>query len=123
MHTQGLAAAVVRGDLEAVAVLSSTLIDNAVKYSDYGGNVRIGIHIEDARTELRIEDSGPGIPDAERERVFDRFYRRSDALVSGNGLGLAIAKEIATRCGALIALGSSADLGGLKASVYFSTTD
>jgi len=123
MHTQGLAAAVVRGDLEAVAVLSSTLIDNAVKYSDYGGNVRIGIHVEDTRTELRIEDSGPGIPDAERERVFDRFYRRSDALVSGNGLGLAIAKEIATRCGALIALGSSADLGGLKASVYFSTTD
>jgi two-component system OmpR family sensor kinase len=123
VHTQGLAETVVRGDLEAVAVLSSTLIDNAVKYSDYGGKVRIGIHVEDARTELRIEDSGPGIPQDERERVFDRFYRRRDVLASGNGLGLAIAKDIATRCGALIALGSSADLGGLKASVYFATTD
>ena len=121
METQGLTETVVRGDLEAVAVLSSTLIDNAVKYSDYGGNVRVGIHVENARTELRVEDSGPGIPKDERERVFDRFYRRHDVLASGNGLGLAIAKEIATRCGALIALGSSADLGGLKASVYFSS--
>jgi len=107
------------GNPEAVAILSSTLIDNAIKYNALGGKVRIGIHGQPMRAELRIEDSGPGIPAEDRERVFDRFYRRRDALASGSGLGLAIAREIATRCDADIVLGESADLGGLKASVYF----
>jgi two-component system, OmpR family, sensor kinase len=123
IETKGLEETMVRGNLEAAAILCSTLIDNAVKYSDYGGNVRIGIHGEDSHTELRIEDSGPGIPVEDRDRVFDRFYRRRDALASGSGLGLAIAKEIATRCGARVALGSSNDLRGLQAGVYFVTSD
>jgi two-component system OmpR family sensor kinase len=109
----------VRGSPEAVAILASTLIDNAVKYNNHGGQVRIGIHGQSSRAELRIEDSGPGIPVEDRERVFDRFYRRRDALAGGSGLGLAIAKEIAARCDATIALGESDDLGGLKASVHF----
>jgi two-component system, OmpR family, sensor kinase len=109
----------VRGNSEAVAILSSTLIDNAVKYTTHGGKVRIGIYGQRLRAELRIEDSGPGIPVEDRERVFDRFYRRRDALASGSGLGLAIAKQIAARCDATIVLGESLDLGGLKASVYF----
>jgi two-component system OmpR family sensor kinase len=108
----------IRGNEEAVAILSSTLIDNAVKYADRMGTVRIAIHAG-ARPELRIEDSGPGIPDEDRERVFDRFYRRRDALASGSGLGLAIAKQIALRCDASIVLGVSEDLGGLKVSVFF----
>jgi signal transduction histidine kinase len=123
IDTKGLDETMVRGNLEAAAILCSTLIDNAVKYSDYGGNVRIGIHVEDSHTEFRIEDSGPGIPVEDRDRVFDRFYRRRDALASGSGLGLAIAKEIATRCGARVALGSSNDLRGLQAGVYFVTSD
>lgn len=113
---------VVRGNPEAVAILSSTLIDNAVKYTDHGGRVRIGIYGKQSGAELRIEDSGPGIPVEDRERVFDRFYRRRDALAAGSGLGLAIAKQIASRCDATIVLGSSDDLGGLQASVYFAPT-
>jgi two-component system OmpR family sensor kinase len=109
----------VRGNPEAVAIMSSNLIDNAVKYTDHGGRVRIGIYGGQSRAELRIEDSGAGIPVEDRERVFDRFYRRRDTLAGGSGLGLAIAKEIAARCDATIVLGSSDDLGGLKASVYF----
>ena len=108
----------VRGDAEAIAILSSTLIDNAVKYTDRAGRVRIGIHAL-PRAELRVEDSGPGIPVEDRERVFDRFYRRRDARAGGSGLGLAIARQIAARCHANIVLGCSEELGGLKVSVYF----
>jgi two-component system OmpR family sensor kinase len=111
---------VVRGNAEAVSILSSTLIDNAVKYTERGGRIRVGVHVG-SRPELSIEDSGPGIPADDRDRVFDRFYRRRDALGSGSGLGLAIAKEIATRCSATIVLGSSEELGGLKVSVFFAS--
>ena len=108
----------VRGNAEAVSILSSTLIDNAVKYTPRGGTVRIATQ-QGEQPELRIEDSGPGIPAEDRERVFDRFYRRRDALASGSGLGLAIAKEIASRCAASITLGTSQDLGGLMVRVVF----
>ena len=68
---------------------------------------------------LEIEDSGPGIPAEERERVFDRFYRRPGDRASCNGLGLAIAREIAIRHGAVITLLSSLALEGLCARVTF----
>jgi len=64
---------------------------------------------------LVVEDSGPGIAVAERERVFDRFYRSADAQqASGSGLGLAIVKAIAERHGARLTLGEAAALGGLR---------
>jgi two-component system, OmpR family, sensor kinase len=118
VETGELSEVAIRGNEEAVAILSSTLIDNAVKYADRMGTVRVAVH-EGPRPELRIEDSGPGIPEEDRARVFDRFYRRRDALASGSGLGLAIAKEIASRCNATITLGTSEDLGGLRVSVFF----
>jgi len=66
-----------------------------------------------------VEDSGPGIPLDERERVFDRFYRIAGSEASGSGLGLAIIKAIAERHGATLALGKSERLGGLAATVTF----
>jgi len=69
-----------------------------------------------------IEDSGPGIPTDERERVFDRFYRRTGNTASGSGLGLAIVRDIATRLGAEITLHTSSTLGGLLARVEFAAT-
>jgi two-component system OmpR family sensor kinase len=68
---------------------------------------------------LTVDDSGPGIPDTERERVFDRFYRASDATGVGSGLGLAIVKAIADRHGATILLDRSPTLGGLRVQVIF----
>jgi two-component system OmpR family sensor kinase len=65
------------------------------------------------------EDSGPGIPEDERERVFDRFYRVAGSEVGGSGLGLAIIKAIAERHGATLTLGRSERLGGLMAVVAF----
>jgi signal transduction histidine kinase len=65
---------------------------------------------------LRVDDSGPGIPADERERVFARFYRRDGGDTSGSGLGLAIVRAIADRHGARVELGE-APLGGLRVEV------
>ncbi len=67
---------------------------------------------------LEVTDNGPGIAPADRERVFDRFYRRAAAQENGTGLGLAIVKAIAERHGASVAL-SDAPGGGLRATVSF----
>jgi two-component system OmpR family sensor kinase len=113
--------AVVRGNEEALSILVSNLIDNSIKYTERDGRLLISLRPASTGAELKIEDSGPGIPVEERERVFDRFYRRRDTMVTGNGLGLAIAKEIAVRHGASIVLDSSEALGGLSARVLFHT--
>ena len=70
------------------------------------------------RGTLQVDDSGPGIPPAERERAFDRFYRRDGSPEGGSGLGLAIVKAIAGRHGAAVTLGES-PLGGLRVAVSF----
>jgi two-component system, OmpR family, sensor kinase len=109
----------VRGQPEPLRILLRNLLDNAVKYTPDGGQVDIAVAMPQGAASLAVEDSGPGIPEAERERVFDRFYRTPDARASGSGLGLAIVKAIAGRHGATVLLGSSAKLGGLKAEVQF----
>jgi two-component system OmpR family sensor kinase len=113
--------AVVLGNEEALSILVSNLIDNSIKYTEREGRLLISLRPASTGAELTIEDSGPGIPVEERVRVFDRFYRRRDTVVTGNGLGLAIAKEIAIRHGASIVLESSEALGGLSARVLFHT--
>jgi signal transduction histidine kinase len=67
---------------------------------------------------LQIDDAGPGIPPPERERVFDRFYRRAANDEAGSGLGLAIVRSVAAMHGASVALGDS-PLGGLRVRVRF----
>jgi signal transduction histidine kinase len=67
---------------------------------------------------LEVTDTGPGIPQADRERVFDRFYRRAAAQENGTGLGLAIVKAIAARHGAHVILDEAAG-GGVHAAVSF----
>jgi two-component system OmpR family sensor kinase/two-component system sensor histidine kinase QseC len=74
--------------------------------------------VADGRVQLQVDDSGPGIPAAERERVFDRFYRRADAGETGTGLGLAIVRSVAQRHGADIELGDS-PIGGLRITLRF----
>jgi len=107
------------GHEDALATMVSNLVENAIKYTDIDGTVRVHLRHSGERVLLEIEDSGPGIPPPERERVFDRFYRRSGNTTSGSGLGLAIAREIAARHAAAITLESSNSLGGLNACVSF----
>lgn len=108
------AATTVAGDAEALRVLLRNLLDNAVKYTPAGGRVDVAMRRQGEWVWIDIEDSGPGIGEAERERVFDRFYRVPGAAAAGNGLGLAIVKAIAEAHGATLALGRSAHLGGLR---------
>lgn len=77
--------------------LISNLIDNAIRYTPLGRSVtvRTAINKEQALALLEVEDNGPGIPLAEREHVFERFYRILGSDVQGSGLGLAIVREIA----------------------------
>ena len=77
--------------------LLTNLVDNAVRYTPQGGCVtlRCGHMLEDRRPFLEVEDDGPGVPVAERGRVLERFYRVPGTGGEGNGLGMAIADEIA----------------------------
>ena len=97
------------------------LLDNALKYTPEHGQVAVHLERQDDSLTLSVHDSGPGIAPQERQRVFERFFRSADAVQSapGSGLGLAIVRAIADRHQATVALGSSASLGGLQASVTF----
>ena len=74
-------------------------------------------------TGLEISDTGPGIPEAERQRVFDRFYRREGSAGAGSGLGLAIVKRIADAQGIKIDLSDSASETGLRMRFIFPHSD
>ena len=112
-------AAEVEGQPDALMILLRNLVDNAIKYTPQGGTVDVSVVAENGGVRVTVEDSGPGIPPAERERVFDRFYCVPGSDAAGSGLGLAIIKSIAERHDATLALGESKRLGGLEATVTF----
>ncbi|WP_157267404.1 ATP-binding protein [Azohydromonas aeria] len=109
----------IEGHAEALRILMRNLLDNALKYTPGGGTVDLCVEREDGRLRLVVEDSGPGIPASERERVFDRFHRVPGSEAPGSGLGLAIVKAIAEMHGAALRLDQSARLGGLRVEVEF----
>ena len=110
----------VAGNAVDITILIKNLVDNAIRYTPEGGRVDIRLEEEGGRAILDIDDSGPGIPAAERGRVFDPFYRVLGNGQIGSGLGLAIASAIAQRSGAAIALLDKPDgSGGLRARVSF----
>ena len=84
--------------------LVRNLVHNAVHYVPQGGNVTISFREQSDRLILCVADTGPGIPETERTRVFDPFYRVLGTQQTGTGLGLAICKTIADRYGCAIAL-------------------
>ncbi len=87
----------VRGDSERVHQVLANLLDNAVRHSPHGASVRVQAVVEDRRVRIEVDDSGPGIPEGETARVFERFYRSDEARSAadgGSGLGLAIARWI-----------------------------
>jgi two-component system OmpR family sensor kinase len=105
----------VRGHADALTILLRNLLDNAVKYTPEGGTVDLEVRAADGGgAEVVVEDSGPGIPEEERERVFDRFYRIPGSTATGSGLGMAIIRSIVDRHGGAITLGASERLGGLR---------
>jgi signal transduction histidine kinase len=109
----------VAGDRAGLTALARNLLDNAVRHAPPGARIEARVGIENGAALLQVDDSGPGIPEAERDRVFDRFYRHSDS-ETGTGLGLAIVKTVADRHGAGVSLRAS-PLGGLRVTVRFSS--
>ncbi len=110
--------AFVIGDAMALGLLVRNLADNAARYSPAGSRVEVTVS-EDARgVLLLVDDAGPGIPEADRQRVFDRFYRRAEGGESGSGLGLAIVRSVAAAHGASVSLESSPG-GGLRVGLRF----
>ncbi len=99
--------------------LLGNLVDNAVKYTPAGGTVTIRCGQRDGVVFLEVEDDGPGIPRAERGQVLERFYRVQGTAGEGNGLGLAIADEIARAHHTMLELDAGADGRGLKATLRF----
>jgi len=114
---------VVQGDPGALRALLANLVDNAVRYSSRGGAVDIEVGVEEGTRAafVAVSDNGPGIPESERERVFDRFYRVPGSGEVGSGLGLAIVREVAERHAARVVL-DAREGGGLVVRVCFPMT-
>jgi len=107
--------AIVVADATTLQELIINLVDNALRYTPTGGVVTVGIERTENDWLLTVRDNGPGIPDAERERVFERFYRVLGSGTEGSGLGLSIAKPPDGR-GLLVAV-------RLRSSEFSTVTD
>jgi signal transduction histidine kinase len=95
--------------------LAGVLVDNACKFAGEGGRVEVSVRDWGTRVDLRIDDSGPGIPEDQRDAVFDRFHRATDE-VAGTGLGLAIADSVVRSTEGQWAIGV-AELGGARLEI------
>ncbi len=105
--------------------LVKNLVDNAIRYTPQGGHIDLCVLTIDGRVVLQIDDSGGGIPEQERGRVFDPFYRILGSDAVGSGLGLAIVKTIAVRIAAQITLAyiDEKTRTGLRVRVMFPRVD
>lgn len=111
-------------DAGLIGILLRNLIDNAVRYSPAHSTVQVSLLADAGEgggdgTVIVIEDEGPGIPDASRQRVFDRFYRMTGTTESGAGLGLAIVARIATLLGAVLSMEPGRSGCGLCVRIRF----
>ncbi len=98
-----------RGDDARILQIGRALATNAITHTPAGTTVTLRARRRGDRAELVVEDDGPGIPAAQREAVFGRFYRVDGGMASGSGLGLAIARELARLMGGDVRLASVAD--------------
>jgi two-component system sensor histidine kinase TctE len=99
--------------------LLSNLVDNALKYTPAGGSVTAAAGMRLGKAFLAVEDTGPGIPEDERQRVWQRFYRLPNSPGHGSGLGLAIVDEIARLYAASVSIGLGAGGRGTQVLVQF----
>ena len=104
-----------------VITLVKNLVDNAIRYTPPGGRVDLSVLTNDGTITMVIEDNGPGIPEAERELVFEPFHRVLGSDEIGSGLGLSIVQAISERIGAKVSLGFANEQlkSGLRVMVAF----
>ncbi|KAB8061815.1 sensor histidine kinase [Janthinobacterium violaceinigrum] len=104
---------------DSLQMLLRNLVDNALRYTPAPGVVVVSCGVEGGRSFLRVVDTGPGIAEDMRERVFERFVRLGGGQLPGSGLGLSIVRRIAERHGAQIVLGTGLQGRGLAVTVIF----
>jgi two-component system phosphate regulon sensor histidine kinase PhoR len=102
------------GDRQQLSQLADNLLDNAIKYTPEGGQIKVRLYVQGNDAVLEVADSGIGISPQYQQRVFERFYRvdkaRSQSL-GGTGLGLSIVKNIAERHGGVVSVSSQLGRG------------
>ena len=115
------------GDAKLVArsfelqMMIKNLVDNAICYTPIGGRVDISVYADENRLVFQVDDTGPGIAEAERARVFDPFYRSLANAQAGSGLGLSIVQTITDRLNAKIQLSFANEItrSGLRVKIIF----
>jgi len=110
------AALTLTGQADSLRMLLGNLVDNALRYTPAGGRVDVELAADAGNAVISISDSGPGIPEPERERVFERFYRVAGSETPGSGLGLAIVRQVAILHDGRVEL-DTATMGGLAVRV------
>jgi two-component system sensor histidine kinase TctE len=116
------AAVTIEGNAFLLKEMLNNVLDNALRYTQRGGQVTVRVVADSGIARLSVEDSGPGIPQRERERVFERFYRVLGTGSDGCGLGLAIVREIAHSHGAAITLDAGPHGIGTSVQIVFPRT-
>ena len=112
------------GDREQLIMAIQNLIENAINYSPEGTKVTVTSKVEDGIVDISVTDQGIGIPDADLDRIFERFYRVDPArsrLTGGTGLGLSIVKHVALKHGVEVKVWSSENVGStfsLRLPIY-----
>lgn len=109
---------IINGEPQLLHELIGNLVDNAIRYSHRGARITVALHDKPAAT-LIVDDEGPGIPEAERSLVLERFYRRAQGQGEGAGLGLAIAREIVARHGGSLGIETPPDGRGTRVKITF----
>ncbi|MBQ4810555.1 HAMP domain-containing histidine kinase [Pseudoalteromonas luteoviolacea] len=107
--------ATVIGDQAALIIMLKNLLENALKHAEEGAQ----IIVEVACDRISVKDSGPGINEADRVKLFERFWRKEQSTLTGSGLGLAIVNEVVIAHNARIDVECNNDMGGATFHVYF----
>jgi two-component system sensor histidine kinase QseC len=113
----------VNGQADLLHQLIGNLVDNAMRYSPPHSQIVLAFDKTQTGLRLTVSDDGPGIPEEQREQVFNRFFRLADQTISGTGLGLAICRKIAALHQAKISLSQGPEGKGLSVHIDFSAAD
>jgi two-component system sensor histidine kinase QseC len=109
----------IQGDQELTSILLSNLLRNAIQATPAPGNISVTLQQGSQGPCMVIEDSGPGIPESEREKIFERFYRLPGADNQGSGLGLSIVEAVVQVHGGRISLTAPEERSGLIVTVCY----
>lgn len=110
----GAQPAIVLAEAEGLRQVVDNLLDNAINYTSDGGEIRVSLHTDDIEARVVIEDTGIGIPEADLDRIFERFYRVDrgrSRVVGGTGLGLSIVRNLVERMNGHVAVRSQVGRG------------